>query len=119
MTINWEPLRSIIADNQRFVLSSHIRPDADAIGSELGMAALLEGMGKTVRIVNPSAMPANLLFLDPTQRVKKLGEGMTSAEVIDNDVHMILDTSAWTPSTSMKYPVDSTVVGVLPAAGVR
>ncbi len=101
MTINWEPIRSIIADNQRFILSSHIRPDADAIGSELGMAALLEVMGKTVRIVNPSAMPANLLFLDPTQRIKKLGEGMTAAEVVDNDVHMILDTSAWGQLTEL------------------
>lgn len=93
MTINWEPLRPIIAEHQRFVLSSHVRPDADALGSELGMAALLEGMGKQVRIVNPSSSPANLLFLDPTQRVKKLGEGMTSAEALDTEVHVILDTS--------------------------
>lgn len=94
MTINWEPLRPIIAEHQRFVLSSHVRPDADALGSELGMAALLEGMGKEVRIVNPSSSPANLLFLDPTQRVKKFGEGMSSTEALDTEVHMILDTSA-------------------------
>ncbi len=95
MTINWEPLCPIIAENQRFVLSSHVRPDADAIGSELAMAALLEGLGKQVRIVNPSALPANLLFLDPTKRIKKLGEGITEDEARDADVHIILDTSAW------------------------
>ena len=39
MSINWEPLREIIDSNQRFVLSSHVRPDADALGSELAMAA--------------------------------------------------------------------------------
>ena len=101
MTINWEPLRPIIAEHQRFVLSSHVRPDADALGSELGMAALLEGMGKQVRIVNPSSSPANLLFLDPTQRIKKFGDGMTSAEALDTDVHMILDTSAWGQLTDL------------------
>ncbi len=101
MPIQWEPLRPIIAEHQRFVLSSHIRPDADAIGSELGMAALLEGMGKEVRIVNPSAMPANLLFLDPTQRVKKFGEGMSAEEALDADVHMVLDTSAWGQLTEL------------------
>lgn len=95
MTINWEPLRPIIAEHQRFVLCSHVRPDADAIGSELGMAALLERMGKEVRIVNPSALPANLLFLDPTQRIKKFGEGLSAEEVLDTDVHIVLDTSAW------------------------
>ena len=52
MSINWEPLRKIIEDNKRFVLSSHVRPDADAIGSEIAMAGLLENMGKSVRIVN-------------------------------------------------------------------
>ncbi len=95
MNIDWEPLREIIDQNQRFVLSSHVRPDADALGSELGMAMLLEGLGKSVRIVNPSAIPDNLLFLDPTQRVMKIGKDITAEQVQDTDVHMVLDTSAW------------------------
>ncbi len=95
MNIDWQPLREIIDQNQRFVLSSHVRPDADALGSELGMAMLLEGLGKSVRIVNPSAIPDNLLFLDPTQRVMKIGKDISPKEVLDTDVHVILDTSAW------------------------
>jgi phosphoesterase RecJ-like protein len=95
MTIHWDPLRELIASHQRFVLSSHVRPDADALGSELGMAALLEALHKDVRIVNPSSSPANLLFLDPARRVQKLGEGVTAAELCEADVHVILDTSAW------------------------
>ena len=95
MMIDWEPLRDIIESNQRFVLSSHVRPDADALGSELAMAALLESMGKSVRIVNPSAIPDSLLFLDPTRRILKIGEGITPEEVADTDVHMVVDTSAW------------------------
>lgn len=101
MPIHWEPIRPIIAEHQRFVLSSHVRPDADALGSELGLAALLEGMGKEVRIVNPSDLPANLLFLDPTRRIKKFGDGMTAAEALDTDVHVILDTSAWGQLTEL------------------
>lgn len=95
MTIDWQPLIEILEQNHRFVLSSHVRPDADAVGSELGMAAILESMGKSVRIVNPSALPANIGFLDPTQRVLKINEGITPEEILDTDVHMILDTSAW------------------------
>ena len=95
MPIDWEPLRPILHYHQRFVLSSHVRPDADAIGSELALAAILERLGKSVRIVNPSAVPANLAFLDPTNRVRKIGEGITHAEIIDTDVHVILDTSSW------------------------
>ncbi len=116
MSIDWEPLRPILRNHQRFVLSSHVRPDADAIGSELAVAAVLERMGKTVRIVNPSAIPANLEFLDPTKRVLKIDEGITAAEIIDTDVHMILDTSSWTQlvdvgkalkaSTAVKVVID-------------
>jgi len=95
MMIDWEPLREILEANQRFVLSSHVRPDADAIGSELAMAGFLEAKGKTVRIVNPSEIPNNLQFLDPTHRIRKIGAGVTPAEVADTDVHIVLDTSAW------------------------
>lgn len=95
MPIDWEPLRKIIADNERFVLTSHVRPDADALGSELAMAALLEAQGKTVRIINPSASPDTLLFLDPDGVVKKLGADATDEEALETDVHMVLDTSAW------------------------
>ena len=95
MIIHWEPLREILQSNRRFVLSSHVRPDADALGSELGLAAILESLGKEVRIVNPSAIPQTLQFLDPTGRVFKIGESITPEAVADTDVHIVVDTSSW------------------------
>src|SRR5262245_34321572 len=41
-----------IRTRQRFVISSHARPDGDSIGSQLAMAYALEAMGKDVTIVN-------------------------------------------------------------------
>ncbi len=96
MALDWTPLIDLIRRNQRFVLSSHVRPDADAIGSELGLAHILQSLGKTVRIVNPSAAPASLGFLDPTKRVLKIGEGISADEMRDADAHIVVDTSAWT-----------------------
>ncbi|HID24150.1 MAG TPA: bifunctional oligoribonuclease/PAP phosphatase NrnA [Planctomycetaceae bacterium] len=95
MAVDWTPLQRIIADNQRFVLSSHVRPDADAVGSELALSELLEAQGKSVRIINPSALPANLLFLDPERRILTVGEGGVVEQACETDVHIILDTSAW------------------------
>lgn len=95
MPVAWEPLRQIIAENQRFVLTSHVRPDADAIGSELGMAGLLRAQGKEVRIINASAVPARLQFLDPQKQCLQLGTDVTEESALDTDVHLILDTSAW------------------------
>jgi phosphoesterase RecJ-like protein len=93
--IDWQPLQHIIEAAQRFTISSHVRPDADAIGSAIGLAGVLESLGKTVRIANPSATPRHLAFLDPQKKFCKLGEGVTPAEACDADVHVVVDTCAW------------------------
>ncbi|WP_437200767.1 DHH family phosphoesterase [Planctomicrobium sp. SH664] len=95
MNIDWQPLREIIDRSQRFIISSHVRPDADAIGSEIGLAGWLLHLGKQVRIVNPSATPEHLRFLDPDHLVQKIGGEVSIDSVCDTDVHVIVDTSAW------------------------
>lgn len=42
---------------QRFVVTSHARPDGDAIGSSLAMAYALRHLGKDVRVVNRDPSP--------------------------------------------------------------
>jgi phosphoesterase RecJ-like protein len=93
--IDWQPLQRIIEAGQRFTISSHVRPDADAIGSAIGLGGVLESLGKTVQIVNPSATPRHLAFLDPQKKFRKLGEGVTPAEACHADVHFVVDTCAW------------------------
>lgn len=95
MSVNWEPLRDIIDQHQRFLISSHVRPDADALGSELALAAILEDQDKSVRIVNPSATPSHLEFLDPMGKVNKIGRDFTVDQILDTEVHIVVDTSAW------------------------
>lgn len=95
MPIDWAAFTEIIKSNQTFLLTSHIRPDCDALGSELGMAGVLEALGKTVRIVNGMETPPNLAFIDPTNRIEVIGEHVQVDELKDMDVMMILDTSAW------------------------
>lgn len=94
-SLDWAPLRSIINDNQTFLITSHVRPDADALGSELGIAAILESFGKQVTIVNATAPPTNLFFLNPDNRIQKLGEDVQRADLPEFDVQVIVDTSAW------------------------
>jgi len=95
MAINWPRFAEIVRSHQRFLLVSHIRPDCDALGSELGMAGVLEALGKTVRIVNGQATPPNLAFIDPQKRIGVIGQTVQPAELADIEVLLILDTSAW------------------------
>src|SRR5258706_13875894 len=52
-----------IRARQRFVLSSHARPDGDSIGSQLAMAYALRALGKQVAVVNADAAPATIMTL--------------------------------------------------------
>jgi phosphoesterase RecJ-like protein len=95
MTINWPRFAEIIRTHQRFLLTSHVRPDCDALGSELGMALVLQSLGKQVRIVNGQATPPNLAFIDPQKCVEVIGQKVQAADLADAEVLMVLDTSAW------------------------
>ena len=95
MTIQWSAFADIIHANQSFVLTSHIRPDCDALGSELGMAAILRALGKDVRIVNGQGTPPSLTFIDPPGDILVVHEDIEPEELVDVDVLMVLDTSAW------------------------
>src|SRR3989442_10708552 len=95
MPINWPRFAEIVRSHQRYLLVSHIRPDCDALGSELGMAGILEALGKSVRIVNGQATPPNLPFIDPARRIGVIGPTVEPPQLADIELLMILDTTAW------------------------
>ena len=45
MSIDWPAFAALVGKHEHFVLTSHLRPDCDALGSELGMAAILQALG--------------------------------------------------------------------------
>ncbi|MEM6363341.1 MAG: bifunctional oligoribonuclease/PAP phosphatase NrnA [Planctomycetota bacterium] len=94
MSVNWKAFVDQIGHYDSFILVSHIRPDCDALGSELGMAEVLRTAGKKVRIVNAHRTPPALAFLDPAGNIDVLGDDVDAADV-SADCIMILDTSAW------------------------
>ena len=59
-------MRETLLAAERVVVTSHIRPDGDAIGSELGVALFLQKLGKTVNVLNADPEPRTLGWLaDP------------------------------------------------------
>ncbi|MCH5234036.1 MAG: bifunctional oligoribonuclease/PAP phosphatase NrnA [Muribaculaceae bacterium] len=53
----------LLKDNERIVLTCHVRPDGDAIGSTLGLWHLLRTMGKEATVIVPDKAPVSLSFL--------------------------------------------------------
>ena len=69
---------------QRFVISSHSRPDGDSIGSQVAMAYALRAMGKDVTVVNADAAPPPLMAFPgvPEIRIAPTAEGDFDAAII-------------------------------------
>jgi phosphoesterase RecJ-like protein len=95
MRLDWSTLLEVLRGCSKVVLTSHVRPDCDALGSELGMAGILEAIGKHVRIVNAQATPASLKWIDPRGKIESLAEKVRPADLADRDLFIVLDTSAW------------------------
>ncbi len=96
MSIDWSPLSDLIATRDRFVVTTHVRPDGDALGSVVGMVGLLRQRGKDVRAVNASRTPPRYDFLDPSGELfEHFGTQATAASLADREAIIILDLSAW------------------------
>jgi phosphoesterase RecJ-like protein len=108
MSINWPRFSELIRSHDRFLLTSHVRPDCDALGSELGMAGVLEALGKDVIIVNAQQTPPNLEFIDPGRKLKALGVDVQPFDLEGIEVLLILDTSAWAQLGTMAEVVRQT-----------
>ena len=95
MAVDWPKFVQLVQSNQRFILTSHIRPDCDALGSELGLAEVLRSLGKDVTIVNGEKTPPNLGFIDPANQLYTIHVDKTPQDIDNHDLLVILDTSAW------------------------
>jgi phosphoesterase RecJ-like protein len=96
MSIDWTPLARLIDTHDRFLITTHVRPDGDALGSEVGMTGLLRQKGKDVRVVNASITPPRYDFLDPRGELfEHFGSKVQAPDLADREVLVILDLSAW------------------------
>lgn len=58
-----DALRTIINENEKFVVVAHKNPDGDAVGSSLAMMLYLRSIGKTADVVLPNNYPEFLAWL--------------------------------------------------------
>lgn len=54
---------ALVRSKQNFVLSTHVNPDGDGLGSEVALALHLRALGKEVTVFNDGAYPGNFEFL--------------------------------------------------------
>ena len=93
--IPWQHFVEIVRSHQRFVLTTHVRPDGDALGCELAMAATLDALGKGRAGVQCVRRSAELAVADPQRTAAQLAVDVLAEDLADREVLIVLDTSAW------------------------
>src|SRR5204862_6679391 len=87
-TSKFQEIGQILRDHQRFAILGHVRPDGDALGSQLALALSLQALGKEVRVWNEDGMLEKYSFLP---RAELLTKPPSTPE--DFDVAIALDTA--------------------------
>ncbi len=86
MTGGIEAVAEAIKNLNSVIISTHISPEGDAIGSELGLALSLMKMGKKVSLLNADPVPEFLRFLPGSELIKtgtEIAEQYDALVVVD------------------------------------
>ena len=89
MNITMEQAAEKLMAAKKLLITAHVNPDGDAVGSVLGLSAFLRGRGKTVTVMIDDKLPKNLSFLPGYDRIVRPEEGKKA----DAELLVILDTS--------------------------
>jgi len=85
-------LHEFLGRHERFLLTTHVNPDGDAIGSEVAFARWLQGMGKQVRILNDSPTPAAFTWLTAGTPIETYDPELCERRFAEADALVVLDT---------------------------
>ena len=72
--LDYTELLKLLKSHSKFIITTHVNPDADAIGSEIAVAEILKQLKKEFVIINTSSTPYNLEFLYKKNLVKKFDQ---------------------------------------------
>jgi phosphoesterase RecJ-like protein len=92
---DWNAIGDAFREARRFLITTHVNPDGDGLGAELGLWAYLKSRGKDVRIVNPDPLPPRYAFLEELGHYESYTPAEHEAVIADRDIVVVLDISKW------------------------
>lgn len=83
--------RELVDANKKFVLTTHVNPDGDGLGSELALNRFLNKIGRQSVILNYSETPSNHVFLDHHNEIRQFDPAKDGKKLLEADVLVALD----------------------------
>lgn len=101
-----DPVLDALLNHDRFLITTHVRPDGDAIGSQLALGQVLRKLGKEVAMINSDPAPDNLAWLPGVEEVQVFDKSLAQLEQIANaEVIVVVDTNGLERIGKLAKPV--------------
>lgn len=91
-------LLKLFEESNEILLTCHVRPDGDAIGSTLGLMFLLKSMGKRANVIVPDKPPGSLHFLPGFKEIAIYTSHPEFCEKLTSECDLIVCCDFNTPS---------------------
>ncbi len=89
------PFLTELLQHDRFVLTTHLRGDGDAVGSTLAMSRFLQKAGKTAHIISPDRVSSNLDWMPGIDEIESYSGSLAQRERIHGaDALVVMDTNS-------------------------
>ena len=82
-------VKDAIESNNKFIITAHISPDGDAMGSSLGLYHFIKDKGKEVTIIFNDQFPAHLGWLDGSDKILIFEEEKIKSEKLISEADVI------------------------------
>ncbi|MBS1257996.1 MAG: Bifunctional oligoribonuclease and PAP phosphatase NrnA [Candidatus Scalindua arabica] len=91
----WERIVDVINEGKKFIITTHLFSEGDAIGSELALKRFLCNLNKEAVVVNNELLPPVYSCFDPDKDVKFLKSKDDNINLNDFDAIFMVDVAAW------------------------
>lgn len=105
---NIEKSLTLIKQATSIVITTHVGPDGDAIGSSLGLYHFLKGLGKEVVVITPNPFPDFLKWMEHSERIIPFTEQAELATQLTEDADLMFCLDFNDLSRLDKYSVAAT-----------
>ena len=90
-----DEILTLIEKHERFFITTHTRPDGDALGSEVAFGRFLDKLGKKAAVINSDPPPMNMDWLPGLDDALVFDGSIEQRKRVDDaDVLFVLDTNA-------------------------
>ena len=112
MQQRWEPIRNFIEGKSKLLITTHLNPDGDALGSQLALAHHFAEIGKEVRLINSDPLPHSFQFLTNGFKIEHFDPALDTKLLSTFDGCFVVDVSEWKRLGTISTPLQESGIPI-------